>query len=80
MTTEIVTEREKKLAKRVFELEAELDAIKRLLPICSSCHDVRNEQDEWHSISNFLTSIGIQPTHSICPKCKKKLYPQLCED
>jgi len=75
----MTTELEEKLAKRVFDLETELDAIRQMITICANCHQIKNERDEWQKIENFLRNhFGMQFSHGICPDCKKKLYPQLC--
>ena len=51
---------------------------KRLLPICASCKKIRNDQDYWESVSDYLKKHeDIEFTHSICPACAKKLYPHL---
>jgi len=58
------------LLKRVKILEG-------LLPICANCHKIRN-QDKWDRIEAYFKQYSlIEFTHSICPECKKKLYPEL---
>ena len=47
---------------------------KRLIPICSNCLKVRDE-DSWIKVDKFLgNQPGINMTHSICPDCKEALY------
>lgn len=56
----------------------EMIKLKRLLPICSSCKKIRNDQNYWESVSDYLKKHeDIEFTHSICPACAKKLYPHL---
>jgi hypothetical protein len=47
---------------------------RQLIPICSNCLKVR-ENDKWLNVDKFLaTQPGINMTHSICPDCKEDLY------
>jgi len=47
---------------------------KQLIPICSNCLKIRDE-NSWIQIDKFLAAQpGINMTHSICPDCKEALY------
>ena len=71
-------ETETDLRKKIIELETELEQIRQMITICANCHQIKNEQDEWQKIENFLRNhFGMQFSHGICPDCLKKLYPQL---
>jgi hypothetical protein len=49
-----------------------------LLPICSSCKKIRDEQGDWSQVETYFKErAGLQFTHSICPECFKLLYPGL---
>ncbi|HIJ89412.1 MAG: hypothetical protein OEV89_00955 [Desulfobulbaceae bacterium] len=55
-----------------------------LLPICSSCKKIRNgdgdprDPDSWSTVEKFISAkTSADFTHSICPDCLKKLYPDL---
>lgn len=55
-----------------------------LLPICSSCKKIRNIEGDphdmasWSTVEKFISSkTSADFTHSICPDCLKKLYPDL---
>jgi len=76
----------KKLLKRkIDELENALSHIKKLegiLPICSNCKKIRLEgtdpkkQDNWMQIESYISEkTEAQFSHSICPECMEKLYP-----
>jgi PAS domain S-box-containing protein len=48
-----------------------------LLPICSSCKDIRGSGENWHRLESwFSRHLGIEFSHSLCPSCQKKLYPE----
>jgi PAS domain S-box-containing protein len=49
-----------------------------LVPVCASCKDVRQGKDKWISIEDFVhRHYGCRFTHSICPKCQQRLYPEI---
>lgn len=51
--------------------------IQGLIPICSLCHCIRDDQGEWHSLQNYLkTHSEAELTHDFCPICSIKLYAQ----
>ncbi len=76
---------EKLLKRKIDELEKALSHIKSLegiLPICSNCKKIRLEgsdpkkQDSWVQIESYISEkTEAQFSHSICPECMKKLYP-----
>lgn len=55
------------------ELQKALEEIKTLrgiLPICSYCHSIRDDEGIWNKIENYLsTHSEAKLTHGICPKC-----------
>jgi hypothetical protein len=58
------------LLKRIRILEG-------FLPICASCKKIRHE-DQWEQIEEYITDHSLAKfSHSICPDCLKKLYPEL---
>ena len=72
-----VVELERQLANRVKELEtalADVKKLKSLLPICMYCKSVRDDQDYWHEIEEYIhTETGADFSHGICPNCMEKL-------
>ena len=72
-----VVELERQLANRVRELEtalADVKKLKSLLPICMYCKSVRDDQDYWHEIEEYIhTETGADFSHGICPNCMEKL-------
>jgi CheY-like chemotaxis protein len=48
---------------------------KALLPICSSCKKIRNNQDQWQPLEVFfLENFNIRFTHGICPHCAPNFF------
>ncbi|MBW1780251.1 MAG: response regulator [Deltaproteobacteria bacterium] len=63
------------------ELEQALEEIKRLqgiLPICANCKKIRDDRGYWQQIEAYISDHSeAEFSHSICPDCTKKLYPEL---
>jgi hypothetical protein len=60
----------RKLLRRIKILEG-------FLPICASCKKIRS-QDQWEQIENYITKNSLAKfSHSLCPECQQKLYPEL---
>lgn len=66
------------------ELQGALGKIKILrgfLPICASCKKIRDDQGYWNQIEEYIRDHSdAEFSHSICPECSKKLYPDFQED
>jgi hypothetical protein len=60
------------------ELEESLATIKQLsgiLPICSHCFNIRDEEDNWHRVEAYVQNrTDARFTHTICPKCHTAHY------
>jgi len=77
-----VLELEKNLADRVSELEDALAQVKQLqalLPICSYCKNIRDEQNYWQQLDSYLMEHSdVMFSHGICPDCYQKVVqPQI---
>jgi sensor histidine kinase regulating citrate/malate metabolism len=57
---------------------AKINTLKGLLPICANCKKIRDDKDRWEQIEFYIREHSeAEFTHSICPECAKKLYPDL---
>lgn len=79
-----VVELQHKLAARVIQLEEALAHVKLLqgiLPICSYCKHVRDDQNYWQSVECYISDHSdAKFSHSICPQCYENVVqPQLAE-
>jgi hypothetical protein len=80
---------EKLLRDKIDELEQALGHIKKLegiLPICANCKRIRigdadpRNQQNWMKIESYLSDrTDAKFSHSICPECMQKLYPNLTD-
>ena len=49
-----------------------------ILPICSHCDKVRDENGEWCKVERYVARhTGAEFSHSICPSCMKTHYPEV---
>lgn len=72
---------EEQAEKRTAELQAAMAEVKVLngfLPICAACKNIRDDKGYWNQIESYIRDHSeVEFTHSICPDCTKKLYPNL---
>lgn len=75
-----VAERTRELVQANQELEDALASVKTLsglLPICSTCKKIRDDQGYWKKIESYVSSHSeVMFTHSICPDCASKVYKE----
>ncbi|MEE9466503.1 MAG: response regulator, partial [Candidatus Neomarinimicrobiota bacterium] len=72
------------LQERVTDLEKALSEVKELrglLPICSYCKKVRNDDNYWEHIERFIGEHSrAEFSHGICPDCyERHIKPQLTQ-
>jgi len=70
------------LAGRVSELEealAQVKLLQGLLPICSYCKNIRDDNNYWQQIESYVAAHSeAQFSHSICPTCYERVVkPEL---
>ncbi len=77
-----IAELQKTVADRVVELELALSRVKQLqglLPICSYCKKVRDDQNYWQQVDCYISKhLEVAFSHGICPECYDRLVePQM---
>ena len=59
----------------------EVRTLKGFVPICSNCKSIRNDQGYWQKVEEYVQAHSeAQFSHSICPDCIKKLYPDYYDE
>ncbi len=75
---------EELVEKRTYELKDALSRVRVLsgfLPICASCKKIRDDSGYWNQIETYIKKHSYAEfSHSICPECAAKLYPELSQD
>ena len=57
---------------------AEVETLWGLIPICSSCKNIRDDKGYWNSVEQYFSNCGkIDFSHTVCPTCMEKLYPDI---
>jgi len=55
----------------------EITMLRQMIPICSNCKQVRTDENYWQSVESYLeTHLELDCTHSLCPNCAQKLFPE----
>ncbi len=59
---------------------ANIKVLRGMLPICASCKKIRDDRGYWKQIESYIRDHSeAEFSHSICPDCQKKLYPEYME-
>jgi len=84
---EDITERkwaEQERERLIRELQkalSEVMMLSGLLPICSVCKKIRDDQGYWQQVEEYIGAHSeAEFTHGICPECARKLYPEIFQD
>ncbi len=71
-------------AQLIDELNNKIDEVKQLegiLPICAHCKKIRDDAGYWEKVEHYIQNHSDATfTHSICPDCYEKHYPQYSDD
>lgn len=69
-------EERQSLIKQLWSAKSELKVLSGLLPICSSCKRIRDEDGSWAPVEAYIDEHSeAEFSHGICPDCAQKLYP-----
>lgn len=64
------------LIERLQETLSQVKKLSGFLPICASCKKIRDDEGYWNQIESYIRDRSeAEFSHSICPDCAKKLYP-----
>jgi PAS domain-containing protein len=87
VTLHDVTDHMQLLAEKtrlISELQAALSEIKALrgiIPICSSCKKIRDDEGYWHQVESYLADHSeVQFSHGLCNECAQRLYAEYLDD
>jgi len=73
-------EEREKLLRELQQAMVHVKTLSGLLPICSSCKKIRDDQGYWTQVERYLMDhTDAQFSHGICPDCLHKLYPEYAE-
>ena len=68
------------LVDRVLRQQREIQVLKGLLPICSFCKRIREEDGGWRQFETYIADhSGARFSHTFCDECGRQHYPELVE-
>ena len=72
-------EEREKLVRELRAALAEVKSLQTILPICSYCKKIRDDENYWQSVEGYISRhTNTTFSHSICPSCyEQKVTPQL---
>jgi PAS domain S-box-containing protein len=69
-------EERQKLLEQLQAALANIKTLSGLIPICSACKKVRDDQGFWNQIETYVHKHShAEFSHGVCPDCMKELYP-----
>ena len=72
---------ERELRQRVDEAVDQVKVLSGLLPICGGCKKIRDDEGYWNSIESYMGDhADVEFSHSLCPECIKRFYPDMADD
>jgi len=61
--------------------EEEIQVLRGILPICSSCKRIRDDEGSWRQLEVYIDQHSEATfSHGICQECIRKLYPDLLDE
>lgn len=80
--------KQSELSEKVEQLEAEIvereraeqeiERLRGILPLCSVCKKVRDDEGAWHNVDSYIQNHSqADVSHSLCPACMAKKYPDI---
>lgn len=70
------------LSRRIRAIEKSMiNTLGAYLPVCANCKNIREVDGSWTPIEEYIADHSeTEFSHSICPECLKKLYPEYYKD
>lgn len=51
-----------------------------LIPICSYCKGIRNDQGYWSTVEKFIEHYSdVEFTHGVCDSCMQQYFPDVAK-
>ena len=75
-------EREREeLIRKLQESLTEIKTLRGILPVCCFCKKVRDDEGYWEQVDVYIKKhLDADVSHSICPECLRKHYPDYYKD
>lgn len=74
-------DKERELIVQLKEALTRVKQLSGMIPICSRCKKIRDDEGFWQRVEEYLEAHSeAQLTHSLCPDCVIKLFPEMSEE
>jgi len=77
----------RRLNEKLEKALKDIETLEGILPICTNCKKIRKRDtdpdisDNWMALENYLLEhTKAAASHSLCPDCSRKLYPEFFND
>lgn len=76
LNTAILESEQKALINNLQKAINEIKTLRGIIPICMYCKNIRNDKGYWDKIESYIAKNSeVDFSHSICPECADKYYP-----
>lgn len=68
-----------RVAERILRYTTQVRQLEQMMPICSYCKKIRDDQNYWQQIEGYISArTGSDFSHSVCPDCyQRMLLPEI---
>ena len=64
-------------ADRLEKAQQEIKTLRGIIPICTSCKKIRNDEGYWQQVETYIGNHSEALfSHGVCPDCMEELYPE----
>jgi GAF domain-containing protein len=79
LSRQIIVQMEfRRSSSELAELLANVKSLEGLLPICSHCKGIRDDEGYWQNVEAYLAAhTDADFSHGICPQCFQKHFPEV---
>jgi hypothetical protein len=68
------------LVDRILRQEREIRVLEGMLPICSFCKRIRQEDGSWRQLESYISErSGARFSHTFCVECGRRHYPGIVD-
>ena len=70
-----------RVAERILRYTTQVRQLEEMLPICSYCKKIRDDQNYWQQIEGYISErTGTDFSHSVCPDCYQRVVmPEIAQ-
>jgi PAS domain S-box-containing protein len=71
-------EERERLVRELQAALAEVRTLREILPLCSYCRKVRDDEDYWHTVESYVAKhTDTKFSHGICPECYERVMAEM---